>query len=85
MKDDHIGLFCYFRIVSSAAEDASSEQMYFWLRGLSKVFEGEARAADLSSGDLIERATSAVSLILKGQTAIKAATSPYRSQEFQIR
>ncbi len=72
-------------LASSSSTHASSEQMYFWTRGLAKVFEGEMAACDHTNEDVVERATRANALILKGCTLIKAATSPYRSQEFQTR
>ncbi len=94
------------------ADSASSEQMYFWIRGkfelyttnlrsnlplrmdnewwglvlgLAKIFKGESVANDGSDPDMVERATKANELITLGATAIKAATSQTRTQEFQIK
>ncbi len=73
------------KVMNMAAEDAASEQMYFWIRGLAKVFQGEDAVSNVKNRDLVERVDEGTSFIIKGSTLIKASTSPYRNQEFQTR
>ena len=62
----------------------SSEHFYFWLTGLSKICHGEHGLNNVSNKDLVERLSMASSHILEGLSSIRAASTPTRSQEFQV-
>lgn len=84
---------CFFRfghfevaksVIDHVVPCVSSEQMYFWLKGLSQVFEGERILNDISNSDVIDRISNANAKLILGSSSIKAATPTYKNQEFQI-
>ena len=74
------------REFAAAATAVSTEQMYFWLTGLSKLCRGEhALTAEGDEGDIVDRLAKANSDILLGISSITAATTQYKNHDFQIR
>ena len=73
-------------LFAAAATAVSTEQMYFWLTGLSQVCRGEhALTAEGDEGDIVDRLAKANSDILLGISSITAATTQYKNHDFQIR
>lgn len=62
----------------------SSEHYYFWLLGLKQVCLGEHLLNDVSNKDLVDKLTVASSHVLEGLSSIRAASTPSRSQDFQV-
>lgn len=72
-------------LFAAAATAVSTEQMYFWLTGLSQVCRGEhALTAEGDEGDIVDRLAKANSDILLGISSITAATTQYKNHDFQI-
>ena len=63
---------------------SSSEHFYFWLTGLNEISLGEHALNNVQNQDLVERLSLASSHILEGMSSIRAASTPTRSQEFQV-
>ena len=63
---------------------SSSEHFYFWLTGLNQISLGEHALNNVQNQDLVERLSLASSHILEGMSSIRAASTPTRSQEFQV-
>ena len=81
-------------LFAAAATTVSTEQMYFWLTGLSQVCKGEHALAAAAAegdegsgegGDIVDRLAKANSDILLGISSITAATTQYKNHDFQIR
>ena len=78
-------------LFGAAASAVSTEQMYFWLTGLSELCRGEhaltaAAVGEAEEGDIIvDRLAKANSDILLGISSITAATTQYKNHDFQIR
>jgi hypothetical protein len=73
-------------LFSRTVAAASSEQMYFWLTGLSQACRGEHLLTDAEENpDIVDRLAKANSSILLGISSINAATTQYKSHDFQIR
>ena len=62
----------------------SSEHFYFWLTGLNQISLGEQALNNVQNKDLVERLTLASSHVLEGMSSIRAASTPTKSQEFQV-
>ena len=63
---------------------SSSEHFYFWLTGLQQISLGEYTLNDVQNKDLADRLSLASSHILEGMSSICAASTPTKSQEFQV-
>lgn len=63
---------------------SSSEQSYFWIKGLHQIFEGEMVLNNPDDSDLVRRISNGNKHLLLGSTSIKAATSQFKTQDFQI-
>ena len=72
------------QIFKNLSYSVSSEHFYFWLNALELVCHGEAQLNTVSNSDLVTRIAEASSSILEGLSTIRAASTPNRSQEFQV-
>ena len=63
---------------------SSSEHFYFWLTGLNEISLGEYALNNVQNKDLVDRLSLASSHILEGMSSIRAASTPTKSQEFQV-